>query len=97
VRKIIVQNCRRAKSARRCQELLQIARYFTSTQRNGDHARKAVLIAITMTGHITNVPSTSGLKVQILRCSTPRTTCRLNHLREMRRAILCGFEAAGVP
>jgi hypothetical protein len=50
-------------------------RYFTSTQRNGDHARKGVLIAITMTGRTTNAPSTGGLKVQITRCSTPRTTC----------------------
>jgi hypothetical protein len=32
-------------------------------------------IAITMTGRTTNAPSASGLKVQIMRYSTPLTTC----------------------
>jgi hypothetical protein len=55
------------------------------------------LIAITMTGRITNAPSTSGLKVQASHQQAHPTTCSHNDLVVRGRAAWWRFEAASVP
>jgi hypothetical protein len=55
------------------------------------------LIAITMTGRITNAPSTSGLKVQALHEHAHPTTCRHNDLVVRSRGAWWHFGAASVP
>jgi len=55
------------------------------------------LIAITMTGRITNAPSTSGLKVQASHQRAHPATCGLNDLLVRGGAAWWHFEAASVP